>query len=373
MKCSRSRTVFLNFLHYTALYASRPYLSLLAQEMGGSEIEIGFIVSLYSFIQVATALLVGYWIDKSGIKRPSCCGSICFFCGTSILMFTSCLRQVGIGSLFMGIGHGIILLCGQHSVTSVPDDTARTAAVGWLSFFNSVGTAAGPLIGGKLRDLYGLHYGFSGAVLLSFGAILAAFSMPSTQVKATIHSRAPLRIKKPLVLDIILSGTVFFVADVISVYLPLYTYQMALSGILTGTILSANGVAQMIVRPFMGYLRKWFSVRRLLQSCLLIGGICIALIGCSSTFKILLLTSILAGCALGLANPLTLLTVSSSAKSSERSQILSLRVVANYSAQALSPIIFGSLSAVAGLSPVLWCAGGILFCAGMTMQCIENK
>ena len=85
-------------------------------------------------------------------------------------MFSSCLRQVGIGSLFMGIGHGIILLCGQHSVTSVPDDTARTAAVGWLSFFNSVSTAAGPLIGGKLRDLYGLHYGFSGAVLLSFGA-----------------------------------------------------------------------------------------------------------------------------------------------------------------------------------------------------------
>lgn len=167
-------------------------------------------------------------------------------------MFSSCLRQVGIGSLFMGIGHGIILLCGQHSVTSVPDDTARTAAVGWLSFFNSVGTAAGPLIGGTLRDLYGLHYGFSGAVLLSFGAILASFSMPSTQVKATIHSRAPLRIKKPLVLDIILSGTVFFVADVISVYLPLYTYQMALSGILTGTVLSCKRSGPNDCAPFYG-------------------------------------------------------------------------------------------------------------------------
>ena len=208
-------------------------------------------------------LILRQWLGDKRLWRPV----------IALLLFSSCLRQVGIGSLFMGIGHGIILLCGQHSVTSVPDDTARTAAVGWLSFFNSVGTAAGPLIGGKLRDLYGLHYGFSGAVLLSFGAILASFSMPSTQVKATIHSRAPLRIKKPLVLDIILSGTVFFVADVISVYLPLYTYQMALSGILTGTVLSANGVAQMIVRPFMGHLRNWFSVRRLLQSCLLICGV----------------------------------------------------------------------------------------------------
>ena len=69
----------------------------------------------------------------------------------------------------------------------------------------------------------------------------------------------------------------------------------------------------------------------------------------------------------------TLLTVSSSAKSSERSQLLSLRVMANYIAQALSPIIFGSLSSVAGLSPVLWCAGSILFCAGIAMRRIENK
>ena len=59
MKHAQNRTILLNFLHYTALYASRPYLSLLVEELGGSELEISLIVSVYSLVQVGTALWVG--------------------------------------------------------------------------------------------------------------------------------------------------------------------------------------------------------------------------------------------------------------------------------------------------------------------------
>ena len=124
----------------------------------------------------------------------------------------------------------------------------------------------------------------------------------------------------------------------------------------------------MAVRPFMGHLRKWYSVRQLLQKCLLTGGVCIALIGAIPAFGGILLTAALAGCTIGLANPLTLLTVSSAANDAERSQILALRVMANYGAQALSPIIFGAVSGVMGLAPVLWCGGGILFLSGITIN-----
>lgn len=141
MNQAQNRTILLNFLHYTALYASRPYLSLLVEELGGSELEIGLIMSMYSLIQVATALLEGRWIAQRGTRAPAFFGSICFLLGTTILMFTSNLWIVGVGSLLMGVGHGLILLRGQYNVTGISDETLRTVAVGWLSFFNSVGTA----------------------------------------------------------------------------------------------------------------------------------------------------------------------------------------------------------------------------------------
>ena len=108
MKQAQKRTILLNFLHYTALYASRPYLSLLVEELGGSELEIGLIVSMYSLVQVATALLVGDWIAQGGTRAPEFFGSIYFLLGTTILMLTSNLWLVGMGSLLMGAGHGLI-------------------------------------------------------------------------------------------------------------------------------------------------------------------------------------------------------------------------------------------------------------------------
>lgn len=373
MKQAQKRTILLNFLHYTALYASRPYLSLLVEELGGSELEIGLIVSMYSLVQVATALLVGDWIAQGGTRAPEFFGSIYFLLGTTILMLTSNLWLVGMGALLMGAGHGLILLCGQHNVTGISDETLRTVAVGWLSFFNSVGTVLGPLLGGKLRDLFGAHYGFIGAVCFSLTTMIVACNSPRAQIYMVPQPKVHLRLKKSAALNLMVSSAVFFAADVISVYLPRYANQLGLNGILTGTILSANGIAQMTVRPFMGWLRKWHSIRHLLQKCLLAGGICVTMIGLSSTFEPLLLTATLAGCAIGLANPLTLLTVSSSVKATERSQILALRSMANYGAQALSPILFGTISASIGLAPVLWCGGGILLAAGLTVRLLPGE
>lgn len=368
MKHAQNRTILLNFLHYTALYASRPYLSLLVEELGGSELEISLIVSVYSLVQVGTALWVGRWIAQSGTRAPELLGSICFLLGTTVLVLTSNLWLVGIGSLFMGAGHGLILLCGQHNVTGISDEALRTTAVGWLSFFNSVGTVLGPLLGGKLRDLFGARCGFLGAVCFSLTTMIVACVFPRVPSNVVPQTNVHLVVKKSAVLNLLMSGAVFFAADIMSVYLPRYTHQLGLNGVLTGMILSANGLAQMAVRPLMGWLCKRYSIHCLLQKCLLAGGACITMIGASSVFGILLLTATLAGCAVGLANPLTLLTVSSSAKSNERSRVLALRSMVNYGAQALSPTLFGTISASVGLASVLQCGGVILLTLGFMMR-----
>ncbi len=368
------KTIGLNFLHYLALYASRPYLSLLAQELGGDPLEIGLVVSLYSVIQVAAALPAGRWIAHGGLRHASVWGGVIFTVGTLLLIASSCLWLVGAAAFMMGLGHSFLLLCGQHMVTGAVKETERAKAVGLLSFFNSAGTFLGPVLGGWLQDDIGRRFGFLGAALLSAAGLGAALCMPAQpacaqQERVDFHKEQQ---SGQMLRDVAMSGAVFFATDILSTYLPLYGSNMGLSAMLVGAILSANGMAQMAVRPFMGCLCAHRPARQVLRRCLLVGGVGTACLGFSGRFWPLLAVSVGIGCMIGLANPLTLLVVSDSAGSA-RSRALALRVIANYGGQTLSPILFGMLAESCGFAAVFWSSGSVLLLCGLAGGSREQR
>lgn len=363
MKRVENRAILLNFLHFLALYASRPYLSLLIGDLGGGRMETGFILSLYSVVQIAAALPAGHWIARRGCRRPVRWGGAAFLTGTVLLTAARDLWMTGMASVLLGLGHSLILLSAQHIVTGVPEPDARARAVGWLSFFNSAGVFLGPLAGGYLQDVLGRNPGFLGAVVLSAAAMAAGAGLPGRSEErgdAQTSFKACFCLNKVVWSEVAMSGTVFFTTDILAAYLPLYGTELGWSSTLAGALLSANGLAQMAVRPFLGRLCARRPARQVLRCCLLAGGVFLACLGWSDPFWLLMAASAASGCAVGLANPLTLLTVSASAGEEERSQALALRVMANYAGQSLSPVLFGAVAAGLGLGAVFWCGGGVL-------------
>lgn len=367
--------ILINFIHCLALYASRPYLSILATYLGAGAEQVGFVVSMYSVIQVICTLYVSRLIDRLGQKKCEIIGAGIYTLGVFGLVFTGKLWLIGLYALFMGAAHCFILLSSQSILTGIGMEEERDKAVGYFAFANSAGAFIGPFIGGFMQDIFGVNKGFLGAVVISLLSLMAAVFLPKTKGQSA-SAPTPIGgiIKNPAVVNnILLSGAVFFATDIIITYLPLYGAEIGLTATAIGLLLSANGMAQMLVRPFLGYMCALMTKDRTFQLCLFLGGIGTACLGVVKSFYPLMFVAIIVGFTLGLANPLTLITVSDISTPKNRNQILALRLMSNYAGQTISPITFGALASITGLASVFWSSGGVMLVCVYAANIINKR
>lgn len=352
--------IVLNGLHNTALFAARPYLSLIAADYGASVISVGLITSLYSVSQVLWAMPLGRLLDRYGTKIATKCGAAVFVAAALGLSVSRSLAVVVLCSIGIGLSHVTVLLSVQHMLTGVPEDGKREQFIGMIAFTASAGGFLGPLIGGYMRDQFGPGRGFLGASAVGVLCLLAALLIPveqETAIAVKPRALAGLLRDSNIMRSVLVSGTVLFATEVTMSYLPLHCAEIGISALTIGSIMSVKGIAQMIIRPFLRQMVQFFRRDRLLMLCLLLGGCCLAAYGLVRSSWLFFLVAGLAGLSIGLAMPLTLLAVSSAAMPEYRSQVLALRVMGNYLGQSISPLVFGVIGQLVGLAPVFWLSG----------------
>ena len=364
MKKLTRMAIVLNFLYFAARFASRPYISILAVSLGANELQVGIIISLYSIVQVFFALLIGKILDKRGQKLPSAVGAALFVSGTLLMVAAKGLLLTGIATVMLGIAHGTILVSSQSIMTAVPDDKAREKQVGYFYFAASVGAFAGPAIGGYLQDTLGPNLGFLGATFFGIAAFILILFMPNYRCfegerKTSLTS---LLKNKKIIANVLLSALVFFTFDVYSTYFPLYgVTEVGLTSSQVGLIISAGSLAAMVIRPLLGRLCQLFTRQKVFVGSLILGSACIASMGIAKSFYPLLAIALIYGLTYGLNNPLTLITVTEVSTPENRSRIIAMRVMANSSAQTVSPVFFGAIAGLAGLSSVFFGSGILMF------------
>ncbi|MDW7658961.1 MAG: MFS transporter [Bacillota bacterium] len=352
--------IILNGLHSTALFAARPFLSLIAIENGASVLSVGIITSLYSISQVLWAIPLGFLLDRYGSKIAARCGAALFLIAALGLSFSNNLITVALCSVGIGLSHVTVLLSVQHLLTGVAEDGKREQFIGMIAFTASAGAFLGPLIGGFMREQFGPGRGFLGAAAMGMLCLILALITPTERFYARSDKRIPLTgllRDNNIMRSVMVSGTVLFSTEVTMSYLPLYCAEIGISAMTIGTIMSVKGVTQMIIRPFLKQMVQFFRRDRLLILCLLLGGSCIAAYGLVRSSWLFFMVAGLAGLSIGLAMPLTLLSVSIAAPPDQRSQVLALRVMGNYLGQSISPLLFGLIGQMVGLAPVFWISG----------------
>lgn len=159
------KIVWLNLFHCLSLHASRPFLSLMAAQLGANAVEVGLISAPYSLVQAVAALPAGRLIAARGVRPVGLSGGGSFLAGLLLLMQAQNLWVLAVASALMGLGHVLILLCGQYVVTAGSDSTEKAQAVGWLSFSTSLGSFLGPVLGGAMQHCWGSRMGFAGGLL----------------------------------------------------------------------------------------------------------------------------------------------------------------------------------------------------------------
>lgn len=163
-----------------------PLLPTYAKDLGASPFMIGFVAAIFSIMQFIFSPLWGKLSDRIG-RRPVMLVSI-FITALSYLIFSQsntiplliCARGLS------GIGSANIAAA-QAYITDITDSKNRSGAMGMIGAAFGVGFIIGPLIGGLLKQNYGIEMvGYVAAALIFFDFMLAVFLLPESNKQAKI-------------------------------------------------------------------------------------------------------------------------------------------------------------------------------------------
>ena len=346
-------TIFIDLLGFGIVI---PLLPFFAQDFQATPIDIGFLVSSYSWMQFIFAPILGNLSDKYG-RRP-----ILFFSiigsGIGYLMigFAGSLLMVYAGRILGGIT-GANLSTAQAYIADITTRENRAKGMGLFGMAFGLGFILGPALAGILSK-FGHDVPFFVAAALSFGnAILLYFILPESKKFGEVVAEKKNRIVELLqtfkdsrfavvTLEYFLLVMAF---SMMTTAFPLYTnYSFGYNAEETGYVLAYVGLLAVIVQGgLLGKLSKKFGEANLvIAGCflLVLSFLAVPYISGESFGLVGLLIG--AGCfAVGnsISSPSLTSLASKNAEEFEQGKILGVMQSAASLARAISPTLTGFL------------------------------
>ncbi|MGD3111703.1 MFS transporter [Streptomyces sp. YGL11-2] len=124
----------------------------LTEELGATTADVQWMINAYSLVQSGLLLTAGNSADRYGRKRMLATGLVLFGAASLGATLAHTPGQLIAARAGMGIGGALLMTTTLAVVMQIFDDAERPKAIGIWGSVNSLGFAAGPLIGGSLLD-----------------------------------------------------------------------------------------------------------------------------------------------------------------------------------------------------------------------------
>lgn len=124
----------------------------LTRELDATTSDIQWMINAYSLVQSGLLLTAGNASDRYGRKKMLVAGLALFGAGSLAAGLAQSSAQLIAARAGMGVGGALLMTTTLAVVVQIFDDGERVKAIGLWSTVNSLGFAAGPLIGGVMLD-----------------------------------------------------------------------------------------------------------------------------------------------------------------------------------------------------------------------------
>jgi len=293
-----------NFMLFVAFQMLIPTLPMYVTEMGGDQLAVGLVVSLFTISALLVRPFTGKVLDSMGRRPVLLLGlaifllAVCGYYWMASVVLVLALRFVH------GIGWGIVTTTYGTIVSDIIPAQRRGEGMGYFGMFANLAMAVGPLIGLWLSQAWG--YGWLFAVSGGL-TVLAMILSRLVEIKAPIGSTQPsaagsagLLEKKALfpALLALLLGMMY--GGVVS-FITLFGQEVGIANV--GTFFLFNAISLMLTRPLSGKLFDWKGPFWVLMPGGIFTGIAVLTLSYSTTQVGLIVAAIFFGIGAGAVQP----------------------------------------------------------------------
>lgn len=343
-------------------------------ELGGGAGLIGVTLAAYSFLPLCLAVYIGRRVDRGFVVSTVVWGTVLSSVPVAIAAGVNSLVWVIIASMFLGLGQLATTVASQALIARYFPTVSLNSAFGWLTLMVSIGQAVGIPIAGFIAAAGSSHPspGVAMWVLAGVSALLFPLLRTMVSVRGSGHvSRSAAKktavgsltiLRQPGMKPAIIASMATLAAvDILHAYMPYMGHRYGLSVELVTVLLTTRTLASIASRVLIGCLTARYKTTVLLYTASFVGGVCMAAMTVFSDFGVLLVAMVIAGCAFGLTQPLTMTWVTTLADRHNRAAVLGVRLAGNRLSQVIVPVVSGFGAAVVTDTLVFGITAGFLF------------
>jgi len=336
------------FFFYFAWMMRQMLIPLYAKYSGASVEAAGLIMSSMMLVTCFFAPLFGLFSDSLGRKRVIVLGLIIGAISTSIFGSVREIRMMILISMIFGLSDAAFAPTAHALVGDITHAKQLGRSYGLFHTVLQLGQLIGPFLGGFFILLYGYLNSFILAGAIFFLGFIAALNLPrGTRIRSSkrLDVRKTIKVLWHNKLILISYGSVFsltFGWGVIYTFLPLYGLYLGLSTAIIGMLLTAQPIANVIIRGPIGEISDRVGRRLLFLSIAIpIAVLATAFLGVFTHVAILMILMVLVGMGSGVTLTIGSAIIAKETSQETRGVAMGIHVGALHGGMGLSPAIIG--------------------------------
>jgi len=347
-----------------------PLLPVYAYELGATGIYIGFMFGAFSLSRTIFLPYFGNTSDRKGRKPFIATGLLVYFLVSIAYIFSKSVNLFIMIRFFQGIASAMILPVALAYVGDITPKRKEGLVMGLFNVSLFGGLSVGPVIGGMVRDTFGIQISFLSMGFFCFlGFLLCLMLLPPTK-----EETSPSRVKPPLNYGILMKdknvGGLFIFRltyttciGIVWAFLPLFADStFHLSSSVIGILLMVGVLTTGLLQTPMGFLADRFSKRTLFAIGGFVAGGAIFSFVTVHSFWGLFLANTFFGIGGGIAMPAIMaMTVIIGNETHSMGSIMSLLTMGHSLGMLLGPIMAGVMMDAFQLKTGFMLGTGVIF------------
>jgi MFS family permease len=350
-----------------------PIVPVYAVQLGAGGLQVGIIIASFNLARTLCNPLAGRLSDRWG-RKPFIVAGLLLYALVSVFYVMATRVEALILVRFL---HGFTSVLVGPVAMALAADIAPAHRLGrymgTLNMAVMLGLGTGPVLGGIIRDLFGMaaaFYTMGGLALFTFMGV-AAFLPGSDRSTQSAKSKAIFPFKK-LIAHRVVQGIFllrFFVAagqGSVYTFLPLLALKMQLSSSQVGIILGLNIFLIALLQRVCGDLADRVNPVHMIITGTFISGLAVAGMPFVNGFGLILGLNILMGIGNGIAAPAGFVITGQLGKKMGMGSIMGVTDTGWSLGMIVSPILSGIIMDTLGL-PSIFITGGFLIITGTVL------